>query len=123
MIESNLEEVFYREVNPLSPSAQQALEDATNRHNEILRLERSIRELNELFVEVFELVAMQDRLVNNIAKNVEQAAEFTQTGRAQISRAAAYKKQAHRKKLLVGLVCLGVLVALAVLVLILVLPH
>jgi t-SNARE complex subunit (syntaxin) len=59
MLESNSEEIFYRQINPLTASAQAALEDATMRHNEILQLERSISELNELFVEIYELVALQ----------------------------------------------------------------
>jgi t-SNARE complex subunit (syntaxin) len=43
----------------LTQSARQALDDATNRHNEILKLERSISELNDLFVDIYELVALQ----------------------------------------------------------------
>lgn len=61
MIESNSEEIFYRQISPLTTSGRAALEDATNRHNEILKLERSIVELNELFVEIYELVALQVR--------------------------------------------------------------
>lgn len=59
MLESNSEEIFYRQINPLTQSARQALDDATNRHNEILKLERSISELNDLFVDIYELVALQ----------------------------------------------------------------
>lgn len=59
MIESSSEEIFYREINPLSANVQDVVNDATNRHNEILRLEDSIRELNELYVEMYQLVNMQ----------------------------------------------------------------
>lgn len=62
MIESNSEQIFYRQINPLTENARAALEDATNRHNEILRLERSISELNDLFVDVYELVALQVKI-------------------------------------------------------------
>ncbi|CAD5234171.1 unnamed protein product [Bursaphelenchus xylophilus] len=123
MMESNSEEVFYREINPLTLSAQNVLEDATSRHNEILRLERSIRELNDIFVEVYELVSMQDSLVNNIAKNVETAAEYTHQGNQMITRAVTYKKQAQRKTIILILVCIGIVLALLLLILILVMPR
>ncbi|CAD5229634.1 unnamed protein product [Bursaphelenchus okinawaensis] len=123
MMESNSEEVFYREINPLSASAQTVLEDATNRHNEILRVERSIKELNDIFLEVYELVHMQDGLVNNIAKNVETAAEYTKEGNVMINRAVTYKKQAQRKTIICIMVAIGIVVALLLVILIFLLPK
>jgi syntaxin 1B/2/3 len=121
MIDSNSEEIFYRQINPLTADARAALEDATNRHNEILKLERSISELNDLFVDVYELVALQDGLVNNIAKNVEAATEYTAEAHRNVVQAVTYKQRAQRKTCMLIIVGVAILVALLVLVLILVL--
>lgn len=59
MLESNSEEIFFHQINPLTANAREALLDATNRHNEILKLERSITELNDLFYDINELVTYQ----------------------------------------------------------------
>jgi t-SNARE complex subunit (syntaxin) len=59
MLDSNSSDIFYRQLNPLSLAGRIALEDATNRHNEILNLEQSIRELNEIFQDVFDMVRSQ----------------------------------------------------------------
>lgn len=59
MLDSNSSDIFYRQLNPLNFAVKLALEDATNRHNEILNLEQSIRELNEIFQDVFDMVRSQ----------------------------------------------------------------
>ena len=59
MLESKATDVFYRQINPISVEGRMALEDATNRHNEILQIEQSINELQEIFEEIFELVHQQ----------------------------------------------------------------
>ena len=59
MLESKAADVFYRQINPISVEGRMALEDATNRHNEILQIEQSINELQEIFEEIFELVHQQ----------------------------------------------------------------
>jgi t-SNARE complex subunit (syntaxin) len=69
MLESNSEEIFYRQINPMTANARAALADATNRHNEILKLEQSIAELNELFGELHSLVALQVTFKNITACN------------------------------------------------------
>ena len=59
MLESKTTDVFYRQINPISVEGRMALEDATNRHNEILQIEQSISELQEIFEDIFELVHKQ----------------------------------------------------------------
>lgn len=40
-------------------AAKMALDDATSRHNELMKLEQSIIELNEIFKDMYELVHSQ----------------------------------------------------------------
>ena len=59
MLDSKASDVFYRQLNPISVEGRMAIEDATNRHNEILQIEQSISELQEIFEDIFELVHQQ----------------------------------------------------------------
>lgn len=40
-------------------AAQMALDDATSRHNELMKLEQSITELSDIFKDMYELVHSQ----------------------------------------------------------------
>jgi len=112
MLESKSQEVFYRQVNPISFAAQMALEDATSRHNELLKLEQSISELNEVFRDMYELVHSQNEVVDHIASNVEAANEFTRDARIQVTKAVTYKKSAQRKKCVITLILIALLLIL-----------
>ncbi|KAI1707940.1 syntaxin domain-containing protein [Ditylenchus destructor] len=118
MLESKSQEVFYRQINPLSFAAQMALEDATSRHNEILKLEQSIGELNEVFRDMYELVHSQSEVVDRIASNVEAATEFTRDARVQVTKAVKYKTSAQRKKMICTLIAMGILFIVLVLIII-----
>jgi len=120
MLESKAADVFYRQINPISVEGRMALEDATNRHNEILQIEQSINELQEIFEEIFELVHQQGDLVNHIETNVDNAHEFTQGGRTELRTAVKQKKSAMRKKMCVIMIAILILVILIVIALILV---
>ncbi|KAJ1357867.1 hypothetical protein KIN20_016127 [Parelaphostrongylus tenuis] len=53
------DELFYREVNPLSVSARAALTDVRRRHNEIVELEKSIQTMQEIFIDLQNLTEVQ----------------------------------------------------------------
>ena len=104
MLASNSNEIFYRQVNPLSMAAQMALDDATSRHNELMKLEQSITELHDIFKDMYDLVHSQNETVDHIAINVESANEFTHDAQIKIKHAVSYKKAAQRKKCLITLI-------------------
>jgi len=125
MLESRSQEIFYRNLNPTSYAAKVALEDATSRHDEILKLEQSINELNEVFRDLYDLVHSQSRIVDHIAKNVELATDFTRDAQVHVNKAVSYKKSANRNRCLIVLmvvVALLVVFAFAVVFLISIMP-
>ncbi|XP_029921890.1 syntaxin-2-like isoform X2 [Myripristis murdjan] len=75
---------------------RQALNEIEARHQDILRLESSIRELQEVFVDTAMLVESQGELMNNIEKNVTSAAEYVDSGKADTKNAVDYMKKRHR---------------------------
>uniref|UniRef100_A0A1I7YN75 t-SNARE coiled-coil homology domain-containing protein n=1 Tax=Steinernema glaseri TaxID=37863 RepID=A0A1I7YN75_9BILA len=117
MLDSKSSEVFYRQVNPLSVAGRIALEDATARHQEIIELERNIAQLNEMFVDVYELVHSQGEMVDRINTNVEAARDYTGDANVRIKKALMHKKSAHRKKIycIILVICvLLILIAVAI---------
>lgn len=58
--------------------AKEALADVQARHKDILQLEKSIRELRDMFLEMAVLVEGQGEMVNRIEYNVANARDFVE---------------------------------------------
>ena len=65
-----------------------------------MKLERSITELHQLFVDMAVLVESQGELLNQIEHNVEQAVGFVASGVDELNTASEYQK-ASRKKMMI----------------------
>jgi len=65
-----------------------------------VKLERSITELHQLFVDMAVLVESQGELLNQIEHNVEQAVGFVASGNEQLVAAREYQ-DASRKKMMI----------------------
>ncbi|KIH68661.1 SNARE domain protein [Ancylostoma duodenale] len=107
------DELFFREVNPLSVSAKAALADVKRRHNEIVELEKSIQTMQEIFVDLQNLTEIQNEMVDNIAHNVETTKDHVEQGARNVKVGLEYKKSATRKKVgdkcvvqIVGVTCM-----------------
>ena len=86
-----------------------------DRHDEFLKLERSIREVHDLFIELGALVTQQGEMINNIAYNVEQATEKVEKGRKDLSEAEKHQRSARRKKVIcAAIIFVAVLILLLV---------
>ncbi|VDK69107.1 unnamed protein product [Onchocerca ochengi] len=53
-------------------------DEVKTRHEDIVKLEGSIKELHGLFVELATLIQSQSEMLNNIERNVEHAVEYAQ---------------------------------------------
>ena len=80
-------------------------------------MERSIREVHDLFVELGALVTQQGELINNIAHNVEQASEKVEKGRKQLSDAERHQRSARRKKMICAAIIFVAVVILLLVIL------
>uniref|UniRef100_A0AC35UBF2 t-SNARE coiled-coil homology domain-containing protein n=1 Tax=Rhabditophanes sp. KR3021 TaxID=114890 RepID=A0AC35UBF2_9BILA len=119
MLESNSQEIFYNNVSPISLAGRMALDDATSRHNELLKLEHSIKELQDIFADVTDLVESQSTMVDNIEANIESAVDYTADGRINVVQAVRHKKAAIRKKIYVIGIIVLILIILIVLAIVL----
>ncbi|XP_034048545.1 syntaxin-2-like [Thalassophryne amazonica] len=88
--------IFTSDICPNSRITEAALSQIESRHQDIIRLESTIKELHELFVDMAMVLELQGELMNNIEKNVSSAAEFVDESKDETEKAILYKKQRYR---------------------------
>ncbi|XP_059977095.1 syntaxin-2 isoform X5 [Lagenorhynchus albirostris] len=119
MLESGNPSIFTSDVSMQiisdSQITRQALNEIESRHKDIMRLETSIRELHELFVDMAVLVETQGEMINNIEKNVMNATDYVEHAKEETKKAIKYQSKARRKKWIIVAVSL-VLVAVVALI-------
>mmetsp|Transcript_610 Transcript_610/g.879 ORF Transcript_610/g.879 Transcript_610/m.879 type:complete len:293 (+) Transcript_610:27-905(+) len=93
--------------------AEDALNYVQNKHKQIKKLESSINELHQLFVDMAVLVEAQGELVNQIEKNVGDAVVYTEKGVQQLKKANEYQRSS-RKKMCCLMICLMIIIMVVV---------
>ncbi|XP_070706568.1 syntaxin-2-like [Pempheris klunzingeri] len=88
--------IFISDINCDARMSSQALSEIESRHQDIICLESSIRELHEIFADTAMLLEIQGELINNIEKNVTSAADYVDTSKAETYKAVAYKKNPYK---------------------------
>ena len=117
MLDEGKTTLFNASILDDSRAARKQLDELQDRHSEFLELERSIREIHDLFLELKGLVSQQGESVNNIASHFEQITESVKKAREELQEAERYKHSARKKKLicLILLLLVGLIVLLWVL--------
>ncbi|XP_073676227.1 syntaxin 3b isoform X3 [Garra rufa] len=92
--------------------SKQALSEIEARHKDIVRLESSIKELHDMFVDIAMLVESQGGMIDRIESNMDQSVGFVERAVADTKKAAKYQQEARRKKMMIMLCCviLGIVV-------------
>uniref|UniRef100_A0A915CW11 t-SNARE coiled-coil homology domain-containing protein n=1 Tax=Ditylenchus dipsaci TaxID=166011 RepID=A0A915CW11_9BILA len=87
-------------------------EDVKSRHEDILRLEDSIRELHEIFQDMSMLVESQGEMLNHIETNVGSATEYATKALYSVNYAKEAKKRNIKLKICLAICCLISIVVL-----------
>ncbi|XP_052508183.1 syntaxin-3 [Budorcas taxicolor] len=98
-----------------SQISKQALSEIEGRHKDIVRLESSIRELHDMFIDIAMLVENQGEMLDNIELNVMHTVDHVEKAQEETKRAVKYQGQA-RKKLVIIIVIVVVLLGLLALI-------
>jgi len=86
--------------------SKQALNDIEARHNDIMKLETSIRELHDMFMDMAMMVEQQGEMINMIEHNVTNAEEYVEKATVQLKEAVVMQTAVRKKKLfLIVLFC------------------
>ncbi|KAL1260165.1 hypothetical protein QQF64_007992 [Cirrhinus molitorella] len=113
MLESNNPSIFTSGIIMDCNISEQAMNEIETRHNEIIKLENSIRELHDMFMDMAMLVESQGELINNIEKNVCSAQEYVEKAKEETKAAIKVQKTSRTKLILIGgcvSVCLLILI-------------
>ncbi|XP_029676538.1 syntaxin-1A isoform X1 [Formica exsecta] len=113
MLEQGNPAVFTQGIIMETQQAKQTLADIEARHADIIKLENSIRELHDMFMDMAMLVESQGEMIDRIEYHVEHAVDYVQTATQDTKKALKYQSKARRKMILI-IIC--VLIAAVILV-------
>ncbi|XP_015605064.1 syntaxin-1A isoform X3 [Cephus cinctus] len=108
MLEQGNPAVFTQGIIMETQQAKQTLADIEARHADIIKLENSIRELHDMFMDMAMLVESQGEMIDRIEYHVEHAVDYVQTATQDTKKALKYQSKARRKKIMI-MICLAVL--------------
>lgn len=112
MIESGNPAIFTRGIIMETQQAKQTLAEIEARHSDIMKLEKSIRELRDLFVDLATLVEVQGEMVNRIENHVALSKSHVDKARVEVNQAIAYRSKARVKKIICFIILILLIVAI-----------
>ncbi|XP_033924254.1 syntaxin-2 isoform X2 [Melopsittacus undulatus] len=98
MLESGNPSIFTSDIISDSQITRQALNEIESRHKDIMKLESSIRELHEMFMDMAMFVETQGEMINNIEKNVMNASDYVEHAKEETKKAVKYQSKARRSE-------------------------
>lgn len=96
MLEQGNPAVFTQGIIMETQQAKQTLADIEARHADIIKLENSIRELHDMFMDMAMLVESQGEMIDRIEYHVEHAVDYVQTATQDTKKALKYQSKARR---------------------------
>ncbi|KAB7493649.1 Syntaxin-1A [Armadillidium nasatum] len=100
MIEAGDPGVFTQGIMVDTQAAKQTLADIEARHADIVKLETSIRELHDMFMDMAMLVESQGEMIDRIEYHVDQSVEFVGKAMEDTKKALKYQSKARRGELM-----------------------
>ncbi|XP_020316437.1 syntaxin-4-like [Oncorhynchus kisutch] len=114
MLESGQTDVFTQNILIDAKATKQALNEIESRHDEILKLERSIKDLHDMFRYLAMEVEAQGEMVNRIEANIINSTNYVEKAVVDTAKAATYQNKARKKKIWIALCCAILLLILAI---------
>jgi len=96
MLEQGNPAVFTQGIIMDTAVAKQTLADIEARHADIIKLETSIKELHDMFMDMAMLVESQGEMIDRIEYHVEHAVDYVQTATQDTKKALKYQSKARR---------------------------
>jgi syntaxin 1A len=117
MLECGNSAVFTDGILSDTQQARQTLADIEARHADIMKLEKSIKDLHDMFIDMAMLVEQQGEMINNIEYHVANSKNYVEKGRQETTKALVYQGKARRKKIFI-ILCLLILLVIVVVILV-----
>lgn len=116
MLESGQTDVFTQNILNDAKATRQALNEIESRHDEIIKLERSIKELHDMFQYLAMEVEAQGEMVDRIESNIKMSHDYVEKAVADTEAAVKTSKKVRKKKIYIA-VCLAVLLVIIAIIL------
>ncbi|XP_065200780.1 syntaxin-1A isoform X5 [Planococcus citri] len=113
MLEQGNPAVFTQGIIMETQQARQTLADIEARHADIIKLETSIKELHDMFMDMAMLVENQGELVDRIENNVSNTVSYIHNTVKELKVAGEYATKARKKKIAI-MICIIILVLILV---------
>lgn len=111
MLESGNPAIFTQGIMTDTQQAKQTLADIEARHADIIKLESSIRELHDMFMDMAMLVESQGEMIDRIEFHVSGALEYVEEAVKDTKKAMEYQRKARRKQFCI-LICILILISI-----------
>jgi len=96
MLESGNPQIFTEGILIETKQAKERLAEIEARHKDILKLEQSIKELHDMFMDMAMLVESQGEMIDNIERNILQTVDYVENAKTETKQAVVYQKKARR---------------------------
>ncbi|XP_071986818.1 syntaxin-3-like isoform X3 [Engystomops pustulosus] len=113
MLESGNPNIFTSGILCDSQISRQALSEIESRHRDIVRLESSLKELHDMFLDIAMLVENQGALIDRIENNMDESVGFVERAVADTKKAVKYQSEARRKKIMIMICCVILIIITA----------
>ncbi|XP_076007900.1 syntaxin-4 [Genypterus blacodes] len=113
MLESGQTDVFTQNILIDAKATKQALNEIESRHDEIMKLERSIRDLHDMFQYLAMEVEAQGEMVDRIEGNIKQSSNYVEKAKEETGAAVTYQQKARKKKFWIA-ICVAILILILV---------
>jgi len=97
----------------ISDDLEDVVRDIEERHQDILKLERQVLEVYELFRDLAQLVDLQQDSLDVIDARIQSAKNYTEKAEVQLTEAEDYQKKARKRQCII----LGIVIAVLVVIL------
>lgn len=99
MIEQGKWEIFNENIMVDAKITRSQLSEIEQRHKELVNLESNMKDLRDLFLQVFMLVEEQGHQIDNIQANVEKTQDYVAVSKEKFKTAVRYKKNNPLRRL------------------------
>ncbi|CAF4985615.1 unnamed protein product, partial [Rotaria sp. Silwood1] len=117
MLESKNPAVWTQGIMVETAQVKQSLTDIQARHGDIMKLEKSIREIHDMFIDMAAMVQTQGEMIDRIEYNAAQSENFVESACIDTRKAVKFQRTARRKKILL-ILCLIITVVIILFILV-----
>jgi len=96
----------------ISENLQDVVRDIEDRHLDILKLERQVLEVYELFKDLATLVEIQQESLDVIENRIGKAKDYVERAEGQLAEAEVYQKKTRKKQCCLIILLLAILIAI-----------